>query len=575
MKDERWDGKLMSLLNSPRRSRPSGVAVDAQPLARTRVIGFAWARALSAPAAVCALAAALACGQPPEQTGPTGTGKPFDVILISLDSVRADSLTFRDAHATPHLTKLAQRGTVFTQAVSGTSWTLPAHVEMMTGAPPPLHGVEDGDLRIDPMMPLLAEQLKQAGYFTAGFFTAGYLWGDYGFARGFDVYESAIHERDLQLEDASFVPRGAAGDQHRKETAGSQSSSSPSVRQRVDRLLSGLAPERPLFLFLHLFDPHYDYIPPAPYDTRFDLDYEGTLDGRNFLRNPRIWDESLDPPRRVGDRDLAHLFALYRGEIAWTDKVLGEIFERLDAAGRLENALVIVTADHGEEFFEHGRRGHRQTLYDEVLRVPLLVRPPAGAAAREVDAQVSLSDLMPTLLDYAGLETPDSVHGRSLRAAIEGERILSRPALSTLYVPAPGRRGRQHHHLLQTVRTPEAKLLRHVSVSAAGRVRVPEVLYFDLQTDPHELRPVVDRADPRVRESWQLLEREFEAVRTRWARLPHTPDEERTTDMVDVLFEELAALGYVDTAPKGTHPVLGLPWGLAPPPEMPLDDDSG
>lgn len=562
----------MSRPHTPRRarlSRLSRVDDNAGRRARARAACVTTRRAFGLLTAGCTLA--LACGQAPRNADTTAPR--LDVILISLDSVRADSLSFRDAHATPHLTELAERGTVFTQAVSGTSWTLPAHVQMMTGAPPPLHGVEDGDLRIDPRMPLLAELLKQAGYFTAGFFTVGYLWGDYGFARGFDVYESAIHERDLELSDASFVPRGAAGGQGTRETAGSELPSSPRVRQRVDRLLSQLAPERPLFLFLHFFDPHYDYVPPAPYDIRFDPDYEGTLDGRNFLRNPRIWDESLQPPRQVGDRDLAHLFALYRGEIAWTDKVLGEIFASLDTAGRLEHALVIVTADHGEEFFEHDRRGHRQTLYDEVLRVPLLVRPPAGTPARKVETQVSLSDLMPTLLDYVGIETPDSVHGRSLRPAIEGEGIAPRPAISTLYIPAPGKRGRQHHHLLQAVRTPEAKLLRHVIVSDKGRIRVPELLYFDLRADPQELRPITDRADPRVRESWQLLEREFAALRTRWSRLPHTPAEERTTDMVDVLFEELAALGYVEKAPKGTHPILGLPWGLAPPPEMPFEED--
>ena len=94
----------------------------------------------------------------------------------------------------------------------------------------------------------------------------------------------------------------------------------------------------------------------------------------------------------------------------------------------------------------------------------------------EIEAQVSLSDLMPTLLDYAGIEAPHSVHGRSLRPAIEGARFASRPAISTLYIPSPGKQGRLHHHLLQTVRTPEAKLLRHVKVSDAGRVRVPRRL---------------------------------------------------------------------------------------------------
>jgi arylsulfatase A-like enzyme len=409
---------------------------------------------------------ALGC-EPPPPSEP-----PLDIILISLDSVRGDAISFRDPEATPNLTELAKRGTIFSQAISGTSWTLPAHVQMMTGAPPVLHGVEDHDILIDPLMPLLAERLGEAGYFTAGFFTVGYLWGDYGFSRGFDVYESAIERHHLDLEDASHAPRGIAAPEATDEVAAGERLSSPLVRERVDRLLENLQPEEPLFLFMHFFDPHYDYIPPAPYDTRFDPDYSGTLDGRGYLGNTRIWDATANPPRRIGERDLEHLIALYRGEIAWTDQVIGEIFDRLAEVGRLERALVVVTADHGEEFFEHQRRGHRQTLYDEVLRVPLLVRPPAGAAAREVRAQVSLSDLMPTLLDYAGAETPDSVHGRSLRPAIEGSGIESRPAISTLYRSGTGKRGRLHH-LLQTLRTPEEKLLRHVIVSPTGKLRVP------------------------------------------------------------------------------------------------------
>jgi len=538
--------------------RVAGVTVLAMPLRLVHPRSIA---------AACVALCLSACGEAPRE-------RP-DIILISLDSVRSDVLNFRNTSTAPVLTALAKRGSVFSNATSGSSWTLPAHVQMLSGSPPSLHGVISDDLRIDPHTALLAEELQRVGYFTAGVFTTGYLWGDYGFDRGFDLYQSAITEADLRLEDGSRLPRGSEATARKFEAEASQGISSPLVARAVGRILDQLETqpvEQPAFLFLHLFDPHYDYIPPEPWDTRFDPDYSGDLDGSKFWTNKRIWDESQFPPRRISERDLQHLIALYRGEVAWTDSQLGLIFEQLERAGRLDNALIIVTADHGEEFFDHGARGHRHTLYDELTRVPLLIVPPrGGSAVADVATQVSLSDLMPTALDYAGVTPPASSDGRTLRTAIEGQPLADRPALSSLYFPSKSANGAQRHRFLHTLRTPTEKLSRTLVLRPGGRLRLNEVAWFDLTTDPLEQNPVHSRSDPRVAAAWERLEAEFARLREQHSRLPRVPDAARASDMRDALFDQLESLGYIEGGgEEDVAPALQLPWGLAPFPAFEL-----
>jgi arylsulfatase A-like enzyme len=161
-------------------------------------------------------------------------------------------------------------------------------------------------------------------------------------------------------------------------------------------------------MFVHLWDVHYDFIPPSPYDTMFDPDYSGSVTGENFF-----FDRSINPdmPRR----DLEHLVALYDGEIAWTDEYLGRIIARLETLGVLDDTIIAVTSDHGTAFFEHGLKGHRNSLFDELIHVPLVIRYPAAIeAGTRVATQTRSIDIGPTLLDLAGLATPGDVHGHSL-----------------------------------------------------------------------------------------------------------------------------------------------------------------
>jgi arylsulfatase A-like enzyme len=505
-----------------------------------------------------------------------GAARGPNVLLISLDTVRADELSFLDPEVAPNMTALARRGVIFEQAIAGSSWTLPSHAQIFTGQPPSLHRVETDDLAIDGRTPILAEELRRRGWFTAGFWTGWYLAGEHGFDRGFMAYENCMTDGELvdarvrhSLDGESINGAWQALSQRDKQNH--EDVTSENVVEHVSRVLEQVDAEDRVFAFAHFFDPHYDLIPPAPYDTRFDPAYTGTIDGRNFWVNPAIW--TPDKGRVVSDRDLEHLRALYRGEIAWTDAAVGKLIERLRADGRLDDTLIVIVGDHGEEFFEHQNRGHRQSLYDEVLRVPLLIVPPGAterATPRRVETQVSLSDVMPTILDYCGLDVPGSVHGRSLRPAVEGRAFESRPAVSSLMLFNSAADGTWTVNLHETLRMPTYKLWRMTQVDQNLK---PQVAFFGmcrLQQDPAE--QVWSNDDPGLRDAWNLLEAELAGMRKIHAASDHAPASKRTTNMAKLLESELRGLGYVGAESSGEESVgLLVPWGLGvrPPAALP------
>jgi arylsulfatase A-like enzyme len=248
-----------------------------------------------------------ACGEPP--AGRT-------ILLVSLDSVRADTLDFDDAEAFPNLARLAQGGAIFDQAIAGSSWTLPSHATMFTGAPPPLHGVEFDDIAIDPGFETLPELLHAAGWYTAGWWTGWYTAGEFGFERGFDTYTNAMTGgREIEQHYRAALAAGETELARRllsgMDIAGHRDITSPHVVLGLEATVETIEKDRDLFLFTHLFDPHYDYIPPAPFDTRFDPDYTGTLDGNDFFENKAIYNIDRTPARHISDRDLDHIRALY------------------------------------------------------------------------------------------------------------------------------------------------------------------------------------------------------------------------------------------------------------------------
>jgi arylsulfatase A-like enzyme len=423
-----------------------------------------------------------------------------DLVLISIDSLRPDHLgSYGYAKPTsPRLDAFAAESIRFTQAVSTTSWTLPAHAALFTGLYDAAHGVVARDLALSEVHATLAEQLRDAGYRTLGAYSGPLLHPRFGVAQGFERWEACMDP--VRAEGA---PEGAE-------------QTSPCLVARAREWLAE-ADQRPLFLFLHFFDVHYDYAPPPEYSAIFDPDYQGTTDFSHTMGNDAI-------SARMSARDLQHWIARYDGEIRYTDEHVGRVFDALAESGRYANAAIVVIADHGDEFFEHGSKGHRQSLFEEVLRIPLVLKLPGGAGAgRVVKEQVRLIDLYPTLSTLAALPAP-SVQGRDLFPLLAGAPWTPSAALGELY----HREGRW-----LALRFPDKKLLVH----ERGGARM-----HDLNTDPSESAPLAnarheramrERLDRAVRESERLRrERGLEAL--------------RLGELAPELEARLEALGYLD-----------------------------
>jgi arylsulfatase A-like enzyme len=463
------------------------------------------------PARRLALASLLlcACGDavaPPPAAGP-------DVVLVSIDSLRADHLgAYGYARPTsPTIDRLAAGGVRFEYAISTTSWTLPAHAALFTGLYDSAHGLVDNGQRMSEVHVTLAERFRDAGYHTAGFFGAPYLHPTFGLDQGFDVYENCMTPELASAESARADFFSAKSFAHADVTG-------PRTLAAVQRWLETLD-ERPFLLFLHLWDVHYDYIAPREYVERFDPDYDGPIDGRNVY-------ESLAIHKRMPARDLQHLIARYDAEIRFTDEMLGRVLAALEERGRLRDAIVVVTADHGEEFFEHGGKGHQRTLYDEVVRVPLVLswpgRVPAGVVVAD---QVRLIDVMPTLLALAGLSAPPGVQGRDLSPLWRGEGLPEEPALTELLVEG---------RTLRALRTGRYKWFGDTAQAPAHG--------FDLARDPGEQEPIQAPEEQRERG----LARLRDDLSASLAHRREVGGDPVPAAAYDSLWERLRALGYVE-----------------------------
>lgn len=460
------------------------------------------------------LVVAACGGVPPGAETATASGP--NVLLISIDTLRADHLgAYGYARDTsPRIDALAADGAVFESHISSTSWTLPAHAAIFTSLPDSLHGAFDTDRRLDDAFVTLAERFRDAGYGTAGFFAGPYLHPAFGLAQGFEryvnctSYAATLDEEDVQAwaMDADVMRQS-----HRDIT-------NPTVLAAFDEWLGSDDP-RPFFAFVHLWDTHFDFVPPAPYDTRFDPDYDGAVTGEDFLFDPAI---AAD----MAPRDLEHLIALYDGEIAWTDEHVGAIVDRLQQRGLLEDTVIAITSDHGTEFFEHGNKGHRTTLFDELIRVPFVLRYPAAIpAGTRVTLQSRSVDIGPTLLELAGLPAPQGILGGSLVPLALGQADRDQMAVSELFSV-----GQQ----VRTLRTPQWKFYDVMSLQRQ--------LWTDLSSDPGEQRlqqVTADNPGQRLLQRYAAIAADLDARRERLgiaAAGAEVPEEVQ---------RQLRALGYI------------------------------
>ena len=371
-----------------------------------------WGRRLRATRLLIAAVIGAGCGSAPQRP---------DVVIVTWDTVRADHVgPFGEpaTSATPVWDRLAREGTVFTEARSPAPITLPAHASILTGRLPLHHGARDNGLfRVDPSIPTLAERFAEAGYDTAAFVSAAVLDARYGLTRGFAVYDDDVAQNATQ-----------------------QTVARRSADASVDLAIAWLrarASDRPVFLWVHLYDAH------------------------------RVW-QAREPW-------ASHLSA-YRAAIAFVDDQTGRLLAALDEQRRLERALVVLTSDHGEGLGEHGESTHSYFAYDSTLRVPLLLwrgSRVAGATrgGMRVPGPAALIDLAPTLSELSGLPAVAS-DGRSLVPQLAGGSVPPRELPLESVVPA-----------LEYAATPIFGLL-----TREGEIwfDLPQRERYELATDPQQ-----------------------------------------------------------------------------------------
>lgn len=469
---------------------------------------------------------------PPEAAGGPA---PRIVLLLSLDTLRADHLGVYgyERFTSPVIDTLAREGVVFEDASSTASWTLPSHASILTGLNPFTHGVLSSRTVLPENVPTLASILKEAGWQTAAVVNVEWLKKEnYHLTRDFDHY----------LWAPSTLSRR---------------SPSTWVTDQAIEWLTELGDE-PLLLFAHYYDVHSDYVSDPAYEKLFVTPYDGPVDGTGWqLKQASLPDdyiafcqESFDPERcKFADEfvvddsvvkldfdedDLRHLVQLYDAQIRQLDAELGRLFAALRRLDLMDETLLIVTSDHGEEFREHGRFEHFLTAYQESVRVPLIVRGPGVPAGLRIQAPVSGIDIVPTVLSRVGVEAPEGIEGLDLSPLWSGgspEPFAERP----LFVEAAG--GVSHNYfagdfypIYRSVRKGRYKL---VVEAQSGRHAL-----YDLETDPGEQLDIAER-EPEIAAALLAIGELRYQPGGRGARQGSAPD----LDPEDL--ERLRALGYV------------------------------
>jgi arylsulfatase A-like enzyme len=332
--------------------------------------------------ALAAVALAGACHREQET-------RAMNVLLVTVDTLRDDhcSVSGYARETTPALEALAEQGTRVELAYAPTATTGPTHASLFTSLYPVAHGVVKNGLPLAAEHQTLAEALSGAGYRTAAVVSSFVLDAKFGYGQGFEVYEDDFDPAAATISRSQFqgVPVDSAFDQPANRTT-----------ETAVRLLARLSEgEQPFLLFVHYFDPHAPYVPPEPFASRY----------------------TAEPS---SDTRLAAAISAYDGEIAFADREVGKLLEFLKTSGLDRDTLVVVTADHGEGLMQHGHMNHGVQIYEEAVRVPLLFRLPGRIEAeRTLGGPVELVDVMPTVLDLAGVEPPEGQQGRSLAGALE------------------------------------------------------------------------------------------------------------------------------------------------------------
>ena len=423
---------------------------------------------------------------------------PPNILVLLIDTLRADRLGCYgwERAETPHMDSLARAGVRFADASSAASWTLPSHASLFSSLYASEHGVNERGVRLAREVTTLAEVLRARGYLTAAFVEGGFVHTRCGFDQGFDTFDSTG-------QGSSAEPRN--------------------VHRTFGKGLSWIEQAgHPFFVFLHTYELHSPYDPEPEDRARLVRPYTGPLPSRV---HPPDYPWGRGAAVRISEDDQRYLSDLYDAEIAYTDRAIGEVLRFLEEHDLARNTLVVLTSDHGEEFGDHGHFGHGFSLYQEQLRVPLLLRLPGRFEGGAVLTHpVHGIDLAPTLVELAGAAIPAEWSGVPL-TLVPPERARQ------LFVPFRTRREGLATRALR------AGKLKYIDYPASDRPldRLGTgPLLFDLSQDPGETINLWSQQGPG---SWRESARSFETEHP--ARF-----EAASEALGNALEEELDALGY-------------------------------
>jgi len=420
---------------------------------------------------------------------------PYNVVFLVIDAAAASHLSCYGAarYTTPNIDRLAEDGVLFERAYAQAAWALPSAASYFTGLYPPKRGeVGRAFLRLP-----LAVLMIKAGLRTAAFSENPYVTREFGMDKGFEVFEEYFPFEAVQARPASF-----------------ERIESRRTVEDVRAWLDGHGQER-FFLYVHFLPPHAPYDPPPPFNTRFETGYEGELDG-----SPGTLAAIGRGEIEASEADLDHLRALYDENLAFADHLAGQVIGELRERGLYERSLIILASDHGEAFGEHGRMQHNSTVYEEMVRVPLIIRFPdaLGPFPPRWEGVVELTGVLPTVCELLDVPVTWKIHGRSLAPALRGEREQQRVARSWTSMTS----GNQ-----AALRLGPWKLIQNLD---GGRTEL-----YDLSRDPSEQRNLAAVEEEIAARLKSMLEE------TELASVPIQPDSEIDEDTL----ERLRSLGYV------------------------------
>lgn len=450
-----------------------------------------------------------------EPTTPDVPAPNPNVLLIVVDTLRADRLGcmgYREAPTTPAMDKLAEEGVAFERFYAASPWTGASFASILTGTAPTIHGgghrtrqKDEGKellgVRVTPIrqsIPTVPELLS--GYDRGAIATNAFLHPDLGFSRGFDTYDHQIaglsSSRRADETTALAIAR-------LKQTGG-----------------------KPFFLMVHYFDPHISYDPPIRYRKMF-----APQSGGRFQAPFKLHAEARRGELKPTEKEQAFIRGLYNGEVRFVDDEIGTLLAALKENGVLDNTWVFLTADHGEEQFDHGSFDHGHRYEDEVTRVPLIIRPPSSVSIKKgmrVPFTARHVDLAPTILTALHRQVPDHMQGKDLMPLIRGEETQHRPAYVEFNIYWTDRSA--------LVVDGRYKIIRDVDGDTGW--------FYDLSTDPKEQSKMHDE------DRYNALERELFAVRAlnkqTAEKLDPGSDKSEGVALPDSVVQSLKALGYLE-----------------------------